>query len=334
MTTQAGQTKLHETRDREAAQTVKFPQTIAGGVEIAHAAEALGCASADVTVATERLRSLAATAASRFGVQQASVPHVAEAISLPEGRARDEITVASGIPRNQAWDRLAARMRIPETEPLLGAHFTASSTSDFAQLLREISSLRCELSDLTPIAPEMVRSLKFAVPRLREISGQKDCEPELRAFMVSCTRQISIACTAGFEWTRVTPREQAFFRALQEQGLLVLAERQHDLDVANQLLRPVRMKAEFVAERNQIEPFLVRSKYDATSLFRRGSPYFESLLNNPKYDWPPRVRTFLENLLAARTEYESGGKADEGTLRVAERRAFRMLLSDLKLASS
>ena len=334
MTIQIHPTKLPGPRDVEAAEGAQLPHSIAGGVEIAYAVEALGCPGADTKAATERLRSLATTAAIRFGVQQSSVPNVADAISLPEGRVRDAIAIASGIPRNDAWDRLAARMRIPEDEPLLGAYFTASSRSDFACLLIEICSLKGELSNLTPIAPEMVRALKFAVPRLREISKQEDCEPELRVFMVNCARQISLACTVGAEWTRVTPREMAFFRALEEQGLLALAERKHDLAVANQLLRHVRMKAEFVAERNQIEPFLLRTEYHKTSLFQRGSPYFEALLDNPEYTWPQPVRTFLEDLLAARREYEDGGKSDVGTLRLAERQAFLVLLADLRSSSS
>jgi hypothetical protein len=225
-------------------------------------------------------------------------------------------------------------MRIPENEPLLGAHFVASSTSDFAQLVAEIRALRLELNDLTPIAPEMIRGLKYALPRLREISTQRDCEPELRAFMVNCVRQVSIACAVGAEWTRVTPREMAFFRALEEQGLLALAERKHDLAVAHQLLRPVGMKAEFVPERNQVEPFLLRTGYHKTSLFQRGSPYFAALLDNPEYTWPQPVRTFLGDLLAARTEYEDGGKSNLGALRDAERRAFRVLLAGLRSSSS
>ena len=334
MTLQGSPTNVRGTRGQQAARAVELPQTIVGGVEIAYAAEALGCASSDVRGATDRLRSLATTAAIRFGVQQSSVSNVAHAISLPEGRAGTEVMIASGISRNQAWDRLASRMRIPENEPLLGAHFVASSTSDFAQLVAEIRALRLELNDLTSIAPEMIRGLKYALPRLREISTQRDCEPELRAFMVNCVRQVSIACAVGAEWTRVTPREMAFFRALEEQGLLALAERKHDLAVAHQLLRPVGMKAEFVPERNQVEPFLLRTGYHKTSLFQRGSPYFAALLDNPEYTWPQPVRTFLGDLLAARTEYEDGGKSNLGALRDAERRAFRVLLAGLRSSSS
>jgi hypothetical protein len=219
-------------------------------------------------------------------------------------------------------------MRFPSDEPLLGAHVEVFSSNDLQQLVGEISKLREESAELSPLDRDLARHVVTALPRLREMLRAEDLEPELREFVGNCARQIALAERLGVEWTMVSPRERAFMQRLLSEGLLTPPDPTQDAELANRLLEPLGMGVEYVAERGRLEPFLKKTLFSNTSLFQRSSRYFSILIDEARQPKSHATR-FFKDLCAARERYEQGGKRDEATLRAAESRAFQALLKKL-----